>query len=107
MLKAESQLMLSLRHPHVVLTFGLVSDGHERHGILTELMSRSLVQLLLDEHQPLDWASQLLRMAMQIAQAMAYLHARGVIHGDLKPANVLLGKPPLFNVKVCDFGESR
>ena len=60
--------MLSLRHPHVLLTIGLVSDGHERHAIMTELMSRSLVQLLLDAHQPLEWTSQLLKMALQVSR---------------------------------------
>jgi serine/threonine protein kinase len=83
-----------------------VSDG-QRYAILTELMSRSLAQLLLDAHQVLEWPSPLISIALQTAQAMAYLHGRGVIHGDLKPANVLLGRAPLFHVKICDFGEAR
>ena len=106
-LRAECELMLSLRHPHVLLTIGLVSDGQERHAILTELMSRSLAQLLVDAHQELEWASPLTRIALQTAQAMAYLHGHGVIHGDLKPANILLGRSPLLHAKICDFGEAR
>ena len=72
-LKQECELMLTLRHPHVCSTLGLVSDGHERHGLLMELMTRSLEHLLKDPHQSLCWASPLLRIALQVAQAMSYL----------------------------------
>jgi len=84
-----------------------LADGLERHGLLMELMARSLEQLLRDPHESLCWVSPLLRIALQVAQAMSYLHGCNVVHGDLKPANVMLGPEPLLHVKLVDFGESR
>ena len=126
-LRRETELMLTLRHPHVCSTLGFVSDGLERHGLLMELMARSLEQLLKDDHKRqgggklthvheandepskdlLCWATPLLRIALQVAQGMSYLHGRHVIHGDLKAANVMLGPEPLLQVKLVDFGEAR
>lgn len=126
-LRRETELMLTLRHPHVCSTLGFVSDGLERHGLLMELMAKSLEQLLKDDHKrqgagklthvhgandepskdQLCWASPLLRIALQVAQGMSYLHGRHVIHGDLKAANVMLGPEPLLQVKLVDFGEAR
>ena len=126
-LRRETELMLTLRHPHVCSTLGFVSDGLERHGLLMELMAKSLEQLLKDDHKRqgggklthvhgandepskdlLCWAAPLLRIALQVAQGMSYLHGRHVIHGDLKAANVMLGPEPLLQVKLVDFGEAR
>ena len=126
-LRRETELMLTLRHPHVCSTLGFVSDGLERHGLLMELMAKSLEQLLKDDHKRqgggklthvhgahdepskdlLCWTSPLLRIALQVAQGMYYLHGRHVIHGDLKAANVMLGPEPLLQVKLVDFGEAR
>jgi len=105
----ECKLMLTLRHPNVLTTLGLVSDGQGRHAILMELMEASLLTLLegaMASH--LSWHNSLTTIALQVAQGMSYLHERHVIHGDLKPANVLLrGTLPEVQVKLCDFGEAK
>ena len=53
----------------------------------------------------------LLRTAREVAQGMTHLHARGVIHADLKPANVMLKSSRVdrrgFVAQVTDFGLSR
>lgn len=99
-------MMLRLRHPNILTTLGLVSDGSERHAILMELMPQSLSSLLRSD-KDLSWGDPFTAIALQVARGMAYMHARDVIHGDLKPGNVLLGHPPLYQVKLCDFGEAR
>ena len=43
----------------------------------------------------------------QLMKALAFLHDQNIIHGDLKPQNVLLSKKPFAVVKICDFGNAR
>lgn len=113
----ECELMLKLRHPGVLYTFGLASDGaSSSQGIVMELMEMPLGQLLADDGarsaRQLHWrgleaARSLLRIASEVAEAMVYLHANDVLHRDLKPGNILLGPLPQRQVKLMDFGECR
>jgi len=43
----------------------------------------------------------------QVMKALAFLHDQNIIHGDIKPQNVLLSKKPFAVVKICDFGNAR
>mmetsp|Transcript_38434 Transcript_38434/g.125009 ORF Transcript_38434/g.125009 Transcript_38434/m.125009 type:complete len:352 (+) Transcript_38434:379-1434(+) len=106
----ECRLALKLRHPNVLLTLGLVSDGKSNHGILTEMMDLTLDELIEGQSTPAgrppSWESPYLSVAHDVARGMAYLHQHNIIHRDLKPGNVLL-KLPAMSAKVSDFGTSR
>ena len=99
-LRAEVELCMQLRHPHVVQTMGLaISADERRHGMVTELMDMNLAQYLADGRQSSAsasadsvsaWEATLLDIASDVSKGMAYLHDRGVLHRDLKPANILI-----------------
>ncbi|CAM8980803.1 unnamed protein product [Rhodiola kirilowii] len=104
----EVWIMISLRHPNIVLFMGAVTQ-RPHLSIVTEYLSRgSLFRLLhrqgareaLDERRRLN-------MAYDVAKGMNYLHKRNppIIHRDLKSPNLLVDKK--FTVKVADFGLSR
>lgn len=98
--------MRKLRHPNVLLFMG-ACYSHERLAIVTEFLPRgSLFKILHKSNQQLDIRRRL-RMALDVARGMNYLHRRNppIVHMDLKSSNLLVDKN--WNVKVGDFGLSK
>ena len=97
----ESQLAASLDHPNVIPIY----DAGEIDGVLYLAMryaSGPSLQTLIRERGRLA-APQTVAIAAQIAAALDVAHEAGLVHRDVKPANVLLAAPggPAY---LCDFG---
>ncbi|KAL2963684.1 hypothetical protein AAZX31_17G215500 [Glycine max] len=104
--KSEVEIMLRLRHPNVVLFMGAITRS-PHFSILTEFLPRgSLYRLLHRPNLRLDEKKRL-RMALDVAKGMNYLHTSHppIVHRDLKSPNLLVDRH--WAVKVCDFGLSR
>ncbi|KAG0700342.1 hypothetical protein DFH29DRAFT_807787 [Suillus ampliporus] len=107
--RREVQLWRRLRHPHVVRMFGASSaQGSKPWFIVSELYERgSLVEWLLaaarDNYVTLH-GEDLFRFMDQIARGMKYLHDEGVVHGDLKCANIFVNREG--HCAIADFGQS-
>ncbi|XP_077225178.1 putative serine/threonine-protein kinase SIS8 [Tasmannia lanceolata] len=104
--RCEIKIMLRLRHPNVVLFMGAVTRPPNL-SILTELLPRgSLFRLLHRPNIQLE-EKRRLKMALDVAKGMNYLHTSHptIVHRDLKSPNLLVDKN--WVVKVCDFGLSR
>jgi serine/threonine-protein kinase len=99
----ESRILLSLDHPNVVKVVDtLVADGE--YYIIMEYIPGGSLRQRLQRDPPLT-PPHVLRLGLELCDAMSCVHRSGVVHRDIKPENVLLaddGSP-----RLTDFGFSR
>lgn len=97
-LAQEYKTLASLRHPHIVSVLDYGFDAQQQSYFTMELLENAPNILEAGCDRPL---AEQLEMLVQMIQALAYSHRRGVIHRDLKPDNVLFVDGQM---KVLDFG---
>ena len=90
-----------LSHPDIVKVYAAGED-HEIAYIAMELLKGKDLTRYTNKGERLPLAS-LLSIFARVADALAYAHAQGVVHGDIKPANIVW-EPETDNVKISDFG---
>jgi eukaryotic-like serine/threonine-protein kinase len=97
----EATTARRLDHPGVVRVLG-VGAARERHYIVMELVHGGSFRKFLRKG---GTPEQVVRILADVAHGLAYAHAQGIIHRDVKPENILLTKSR--RAKVADFGLAR
>jgi serine/threonine-protein kinase len=100
--KRESDTAQRLAHPGIVRILE-VGSSRGRHYIVMELVRGGSFRKLLE--RPDVPPSTVIAVLAEVAHALAFAHAQGVVHRDVKPANVLLTRSG--RAKVADFGLAR
>jgi predicted ATPase/predicted Ser/Thr protein kinase len=98
----EARLAASLEHPHVVPLYRADEHGGVLYLVMRYVDGESL-RALLQREAPLP-TRQALEVLAQLAAALDVAHARGLVHRDVKPANVLVQDGHAY---LCDFGLAR
>jgi eukaryotic-like serine/threonine-protein kinase len=98
----EARTVARLAHPNIVAVFDVGTDGGAPFLVMELVPGDDLRRRL--SQGPLD-AAQAIQIAIQVCAALEAAHAADVVHGDIKPENILLTASAC--VKVCDFGIAR
>jgi serine/threonine-protein kinase len=91
-LAVEAEHLLSLNHPVIVRGFGAVLDGARPHLVMEHLEGPHLSRLLRKFGALAP--EQTIPLALQLCSALHYLHAKRLVHLDVKPRNTIMGAPP-------------
>lgn len=95
----EVRLTARLRHPGVVVVHDAHVSAELSYLVMERVRGCSLADALRDGPLPTDRA---VRIVEQLARTLSHVHGDDVVHGDVKPANVMLG--PGDDVTLTDFG---
>ena len=94
----EARTIASLNHAHICILHDIGHQDGTDYLVMEYLEGETLAQRLTKGPLPLD---QVLRYAIEIADALDKAHRKGITHRDLKPGNIMLTK---FGAKLLDFG---
>ena len=97
----EAEAATTLRHPHCLRAYGLETDDKHLY-IPYEYVPGDTLRQALRTHQLGDEGA--VEAAAQVLEGLAFAHARGIVHRDVKPSNVLLAQDDRVSVRLFDFG---
>ena len=95
----EARAASALNHPHIITIYDIGQDEKGDFIAMEYVPGRSLARLIDRQRLQTD---EVLRYAVQIADALAAAHGAGILHRDLKPANIMVTDKG--SVKLLDFG---
>src|SRR2546426_1388392 len=99
----EAQAVARLSHPHMVQVLDSGRDGDVHFIVMEYVEGEDLKTLLRREHILPEKRAR--EIGAQVCEVLAYAHAQGIVHRDIKPQNILLTVDG--QVKVTDFGIAR
>ncbi len=99
----EARAASALAHPHICTIFDIGEQDGEPYLVMELLEGQTLKERIA---QRACTAEEIVGYGEQIAEALGAAHAKGIVHRDVKPANIFLQKTPTgeFTVKILDFG---
>jgi serine/threonine-protein kinase len=103
-LQVEIDTQMSVQDPHVARLLAWLSLPNGDRLLLSNWIEGPTLASALAE--PLDWERELLPMLLSLARGLRAIHAAGVVHRDVKPANILLPNTREPHAVIVDFGHA-
>ena len=85
--KQEARATSDLNHPNIVIVYDIGAENGVEFLVMELISGKSLDQLIPRSGMRIN---EILRVGVQIAEALSNAHASGIVHRDLKPANVMI-----------------
>src|SRR5256714_15213867 len=101
--QTEARAAGLLTHPNIVVVYDAGEDQGQFY-ITMELVEGKSLQIWLNEGEKFP-LNRVIRIMEQVCSALQFAHDRGVVHRDIRPANIMLGRDD--SVKVTDFGTAK
>jgi serine/threonine protein kinase len=95
----EAQSASALNHPNIITIHDILTEGDAQYMVMEHVQGKTLADLIPKGGLRVP---QVLKLAMQMTDALQTAHSAGIIHRDLKPGNIMVTDTGL--VKVLDFG---
>jgi serine/threonine protein kinase len=102
--KREAKVLSQLQHPNIVRFYGLEQEGHLAFLLMEYIDGITLRRAIFDRKRPFT-ARQVQNIISPICAALNYAHSMGMVHCDVKSANIMLDKNN--KVYLTDFGIAR
>jgi len=101
----EAKLIGLLNHPHITAIFDMGASEDVPYIVMEYVLGETLKSVLAKTRTDPASVPQVLGFIVMVARALHYVHQRGILHGDIKPANLIV--TPQGTPKIMDFGVAR
>src|SRR5689334_164779 len=101
----EAKVIGQLNHPHITAIFDMGQADNLSYIVMEYVEGETLKARLARTQSTPPPVPQVLSFIVMVARALHYVHQRGILHGDIKPANLIV--TPQDTPKIMDFGIAR
>src|SRR5690348_13688346 len=101
----EAKVIGQLNHPHIAAVFDMGTSDSVPYIVMEYVHGETLKSRLAQMGTDNPSAPQILSFIVMVARALHYVHQRGILHGDMTPANLIV--TPQGTPKIMDFGVAR
>ena len=101
----EAKVIGQLNHPHIAAVFDMGTSESVPYIVMEYVRGETLKSRLGNAGADQASVPQILSFIVMVARALHYVHQRGILHGDINPANLIV--TPQGTPKIMDFGVAR
>ncbi len=98
----EAHTLANLGHPGLVAVYDSGVEGDQPYLVMELVSGWPLSEVTAQEQLPLD---EIVRIGVALGEVLGYVHQQGIVHRDVKPSNVLIGRDN--RIRLADFGTAR